>query len=737
MSGYFKWGDPVPENDLSINRSREILKAAQKNPFYNVIGVVKKGDWEGVIVEVDVELPQRPLVSVLEHERIIIVIKDDESLPEVRALRKSFPDTLHQNLTALGEPKHLCLFEEPFEEIRPYLSAEQFIKRIAGWLSRAAIEELHLEDQPLEPLLLDQIPVAFDKGLFLDKVPDDEIIVITNVSEKSQLPYALSIPKNKLGGENKILNIALRVSAKPWHSRSIFHKPENLKQLSEMMHDLKIDLVGELQNFIEGLQKDNKGFKNIGDKQIAILLNLPKTRIDGGVIEHHEQWVFVIVRKIEDLAINLGLAGKQNGDLGLLIGEREISGLSEVMVFPIKPTFTLTRKLAQEISDTVSDLVKFGVIGVGALGSQIVMSLARQGLGEWSIFDHDILLHHNLARHALSPIYAGWYKAEAIENEIRYLLSEEKAATGYRINFLNIAKIPESKKESECLEEADIILDFSASSAVSRKLAFEDYPGARLSSYLVPSGEYLILIYEGRNRRVRLDDLEKQLFAYVAETPSLSTIFRDEIKRIEYAGSCRDTSLVLPNDQFTYFSSIVVKFIKNNLYSIVPEIRIFRFGDQYLSLANISVPTFDVSIIKVGDWEIRTSRQALDLMHFHRYQQLPNETGGVLLGQIDFDHSVVYISSILSSPPDSSEWPNAYIRGVNGLADEVESIGKITGGAISYIGEWHSHPSGAGVKASIDDKKAHSWLKSEMGSEGLPGIIAIIGERDLPNYLIG
>ena len=108
MSGYFEWGDPVPENDLSINRSREILKAAQKNPFYNVIGVVKKGDWEGVIVEVDVELPQRPLVSVLEHERIIIVIKDDESLPEVRALRKSFPDTLHQNLTALGEPKHLC-----------------------------------------------------------------------------------------------------------------------------------------------------------------------------------------------------------------------------------------------------------------------------------------------------------------------------------------------------------------------------------------------------------------------------------------------------------------------------------------------------------------------------------------------------------------------------------------------------------------------------------------------------
>ena len=46
-------------------------------------------------------------------------------------------------------------------------------------------------------------------------------------------------------------------------------------------------------------------------------------------------------------------------------------------------------------------------MGAGALGSQVIITLARSGFGNWTIVDEDDLLPHNLARHALNGFYVG------------------------------------------------------------------------------------------------------------------------------------------------------------------------------------------------------------------------------------------------------------------------------------------------------------------------------------------
>ena len=64
--------------------------------------------------------------------------------------------------------------------------------------------------------------------------------------------------------------------------------------------------------------------------------------------------------------------------------------------------------------DHVDEMRLVVTVGLGALGSQVVMNLARSGFGTWTLVDHDFLMPHNVVRHALDGNYVGWNKAEAV-----------------------------------------------------------------------------------------------------------------------------------------------------------------------------------------------------------------------------------------------------------------------------------------------------------------------------------
>ena len=55
---------------------------------------------------------------------------------------------------------------------------------------------------------------------------------------------------------------------------------------------------------------------------------------------------------------------------------------------------------------------------------------------------------------------------------------------------------------------------------------------------------------------------------------------------------------------------------------------------------------------------------------------------------------------------------------------------------LQYIGEWHSHPNGSDVTPSSDDRKVLAWLGELMDREGLPGVVAIVGDEGRVNLLI-
>ncbi len=93
-----------------------------------------------------------------------------------------------------------------------------------------------------------------------------------------------------------------------------------------------------------------------------------------------------------------------------------------------------------------------------------------------------------------------------------------------------------------------------------------------------------------------------------------------------------------------------------------------------------------------------------------------------------------YIVDSIVSPPDSKEYPNAYIRGCKGLLEHISRIEECTIENLTYIGEWHSHPT-ASTKASSDDMVLLKSIRDYTRSWGNPGCMLIVGEGNYTLYI--
>jgi len=734
---FYVWGESIDQDELIFPWTRSLAKAVIKFPFTTLLDVQRKSDCEGLIVEFQVQLPQYPPVPILNREHIAITFnssKDDP--PKVHALRKDFPETLHQNLSLLDEPKRLCLFDELYQDIKAHLTPVMLLQRIADWLARAAVEELHLSDQLLEPFLLGSGGIIFDTELFdLESKKERPIVAVDSLSDNPILLRAYSLPKDFDTSQlrDNICYLLLPVAAPPWHSRLINHNPQNLQQLSKLVDRLKVDIERQIRTFITSLP-ESANLEGFREHQLIVLLRLPKTRVKSGPVETPEWWAFLIKASIEELAVKLGIRGRWGENLGVIIGPPKSEELDTIEVSPLRPIFALSKPYARLLSGLRGDDPNVVAIGAGALGSQVILNLARQGFGIWTVVDHDFLLPHNLVRHALSFYYEGGNKAKAITHEIKMLMNNQQAARAFPSNIL--AQGEQREELHQALEACDLILDFSTSHAVSYTLAYADYLAGRMCAFLSPSGHHLIILYEGQERSIRLADLELQLAAAIAENRRFQNIYTDASGSVAYAGSCRDTSVQLPQDLVALHAALASQFIKSNAFTVEPSITIWKWSDIDLSVTRHQIPTHTVVIAQKNGWNIRMSSHVGNLMRYHRRRRLPNETGGVLLGTMNHETHTIYIATAFSSPSDSVEWPTAYIRGMQGLREKIETFSKVTGGDLSYVGEWHSHPEGCSATPSEDDHKAHEWLVNEMGIEGLPGLIVIQGEDIEPYFLI-
>jgi integrative and conjugative element protein (TIGR02256 family) len=284
---------------------------------------------------------------------------------------------------------------------------------------------------------------------------------------------------------------------------------------------------------------------------------------------------------------------------------------------------------------------------------------------------------------------------------------------------------------AEMFANADVIFDCSADVAAARQLALDVKGNSRrLSLFLSPNGEQLVLLLEDKHRHIALDALEMQFYRFLLENQALNDHYRSAGKMIRYGRSCRDLSAILSADAITLFAGIGSRATERFLAEDKATIQVWKIEPDS-SVTNFQTVPRQVFSKTVADFTIVWDAGIVEKLRWFRGEKLQKETGGALVGCWDLSRRILYIVDITGAPQDSTEQPTAFIRGSKDLSCWINAISEITGKAVEYVGEWHSHPDGYSTRPSDKDRQVFEWIDERLSIDGLPSVMLIVGDVEL------
>ena len=710
-------------------------------PYVSLVETRRTPDRDVLVLDVEPEVPQAPVHDVRPVERIAVLFwpgpaGPPPAPPSVRALRRDFPDVPHLNLTDDGEPQSLCLYEAPYSERRLTWTAEAFLRRIQEWLSLTARGELHQDDQILEPVFFGGLDrVVLPSATFEPTGDLPERLVLTRAGAVGPIRTYVAAPAAEhaaLAGADLPTIVALSVTTTPSTRPHMRRAPASLAALDRALPTADGDFTSAVRAKL--LAWAGEGDAALDSVPLFVVRQPLRRRADGPV-ETVDVWAFLATEPLRAVGQKLDAwsVAPGSGDVGVLIGADPDKDGHDVSLLVLDPVSTLTPAAAAVLNGRDALDGPTGVaVGAGALGSNLLDALVRGGFGSWAVVDKDLFLPHNAARHVLRADQAGRPKALALADTLNATL-DGTPVSGFVADVLG--DLPEDL--GRAVREADVILDASASLPVARQLALDVESSARrVSVFLNPTGADLVVLAEDGDRRHRLDHLEAAYLRALITDPRLEGHFAPAAAGVRYAHGCHDISGRIPHESVALLGATAAGAVRAALTQPHPLASVWRrFADG--SVARVPVRIGDVAEGDVGDWTVTVSCDLLREIGRQRTQRLPRETGGVLLGTTDLVRRRITVLAHIASPPDSEEWPTAYIRGVEGLSDAVVDTAGATGGQVTYVGEWHSHPAGAALRPSGDDARQFAWLADHMAQDGLPALMLIAGDAGRSATYVG
>ena len=463
-------GDRIALEELKLSRTQALASFLKScvNPHAELIEVRRTAEEQEVVVfDVDVEVSQLRVYDIRPRERLSAAfgVRDD-TVPEILALRSTFPFVPHLNPREEEYPRSLCLYDQSFDELKLTWTPAAFVERVRWWLRETAKGTLHQEDQPLEPLLVGNFPPLVLPSDFLKSVCKDDKPQPLNIGVGTVGKGEVFVAERDSNRRFRPGFLATGFCCPPHTHGVVRARPKSLKQLSEILAGTKLELISELRDRLKQWQLSAEVLASY----LILVIVLPKQRQSGGEIEHNEYWAFLLSKEISQLGAALGLwevrSGTVGGILGGTVNESLVDGIG---VEVLNPTFTLSRTGAAALNGTSPSSLRIAAIGLGALGSQVVMNLVRSGFGVWMGIDEDLVLPHNAARHELTQWEVGLPKAHSMQLRLNAILDEAAMPGVLETNVLQ----PGANRAQleDVLTNSDVILDLSANLAVGRKLA--------------------------------------------------------------------------------------------------------------------------------------------------------------------------------------------------------------------------------------------------------------------------
>jgi len=715
---------PIVERDaLSASKARAFAKTVVARPELGVTLMETRqiGDLSIVVLEIEVPVGQKPVNDIRKREPFLLVFgASDAQWPDVFALRSNFPTHVaHLNAPEPGWPPRLCLSVLAYDEVRRHWTTEFYVKSLREWLSATARDLLHKPDQPVEQFLVDTrctliVPHRLGEDGLDPSKPWAGVEITSTLFRVT--------PQAEAQGPHAQIAFMLLITPPRQHG-AIAAAPTTLADLCALVDrdgfSLLDDVDAQARQWIKARQRD---FTPV------LLLQVPITRTAGGDPERYEIRAFALDTTVERLGIALGiLDSKQPAAALIRAGDGRCDGTTVVLEAWNVQT-TLSRSMAARYNGESAEELSYVAVGAGALGSQLLNDLTRGGMPPSAVVDKDRLFPHNLARHLLLRSAEGQNKAECVAHALSNVLDGIPPIKAIVADAMTM--------EWDVLGGASVIIDLSASVAVARRLAI-DAPSAarRISLYLNPSGTDLVMLAEDRDRTVLLDQLEMQYYWLVANDPAFAAHFRSE-DRERYGAGCRDVSGRIKQTSLAVHAGTGAAGFRRAVADPGATAFVWRLDEETGEISRTALDVRPMQPLDVEGWTVFVSASLREDLIQTRLSKLPNETGGVLIGALDMERRRAYIVGSVPGPRDSVGCRTSYVRGSYGLETTIESLCMRAGGNLTYVGEWHSHPEDATTEPSSDDWNVQAWVSEAMRDEGRPGIVLIVGARDM-RFIVG
>lgn len=253
---------------------------------------------------------------------------------------------------------------------------------------------------------------------------------------------------------------------------------------------------------------------------------------------------------------------------------------------------------------------KILILGLGSIGSRVLMDLARTGFNNFILVDNDIMLPYNTVRHELTERHIGEYKVNALK---RMILDEINSNINIEVSTLNMLgqeSTTSTEKFLKMCEDADLIIDCTANDnlllLVDNVLKDKQIP--LISGTVIPGGLGNIVLIR---KKGDVFSMEKILSAYYY-FKSTKNMFAEESH--DYEATIEETPYVATMSDCSILSGLIGKnaiLILNNDNDIY-NINVFStssYGDlkemyntYRLNVVDIPVEEvdFDEEIIKKG-----------------------------------------------------------------------------------------------------------------------------------------
>ncbi len=717
------------EIKLNSDFAKNLLKVLQVTGLGNLVSASMEAGQELLVIDVGpMEIPQYPVNQVYRIERITVEVANN-AMPVVYC-RNDFPVVPHLNLLQDGK-KTLCLFDVSFKELEYTFNASVFVHRIIRWFELTARGELHQPDQPLEPYF-----------------PNSNQSIILNLD--NSIPFVrleeIETPTNRIYQEipldctnrGNIYTVLVANIEKVYSQNIINSFPQNLGDLDTAFNESITDIIKEAIPTIWSIKQAPKYYdllfqqkeSSLKNSNVLVVVRIGLSRSKDTQPEQHHFKVFQIAKSFQDIYQAFGY---KRDNKRKLVQQEDSQNYKNIPVYPFEVLGAFNKSFAASLSSHINIGIdeQFVQIGVGALGSQIANNCIRSGYGKWTYIDPDIILPHNLSRHCLEKRHIGTNKATSLKAFADSLYSWKNDVVQAAITA-NVFDENAHKDISTAIEDACLLVDCSASVAVERYLVNNLLGNTRAVSFFMnPSGTALIMLLEDSARKITLDTLEMQYYRMLTQKSDLKEHLKTN-DRVLYSTTCRGSSLVYPQEHAAIFAGICTKALKSARSSSDASVCVWTLNNLSIEQHKEDGDAFQE--IQCDGWRILVSSTLAKQLHTTRAAKLPNETGGVLIGSYDFANNICYVVDAIDSPPDSEEYPFAYIRGSNGLSEKVSNIEDITIGNLTYIGEWHSHPNDL-TNPSPDDRILLESVASYTLSKSSPGCMMIVGDSHISVYL--